>query len=212
MIFTGKRALPRLVANSLERLEIPHNDGLDDIVPGIFESAEWQAWIELQRSPRLNSFLRFLNALPDPAVVSTKISRQVFEKFCAKVTRRCCWTISNCCANSVPRTRVINLSRPPKLCARCRFSRRAQPLRSFSNRLTPRLPISTGSNTRSNLPMSRAIGRSVSMRNFHARSFCGGWKKQQRPLCRPLSRRRSSVCARAISSRWHARKIRNGRT
>jgi len=80
LIFPSGGALPRLVANSLERLEIPHNDGLAHIVPGIFESAEWQAWIELQRAPRLNSFLRFLNALPDPAVVSPKISRQVFEK------------------------------------------------------------------------------------------------------------------------------------
>ena len=80
VIFPGGGALPRLVANSLERLEIPHNDGLGHIVPGIFESAEWQAWIELQRAPRLNSFLRFLNALPDPAVVSPQISRQVFEK------------------------------------------------------------------------------------------------------------------------------------
>jgi hypothetical protein len=80
LIFPGGGALPRLVANSLERLEIPHNDGLAHIVPGIFESAEWQAWIELQRAPRLNSFLRFLNALPDPAVVSPKINRQVFEK------------------------------------------------------------------------------------------------------------------------------------
>ena len=80
LIFPGGGALPRLVANSLERLEIPHNDGLAHIVPGIFESREWQAWIELQRAPRLNSFLRFLNALRDPAVVSPKISRQVFEK------------------------------------------------------------------------------------------------------------------------------------
>jgi hypothetical protein len=80
VIFPGTGALPRLVASSLERLEIPHNDGLGHIVPGIFESAEWQAWIELQRAPRLNSFLRFLNALPEPAVVSPKISRQVFEK------------------------------------------------------------------------------------------------------------------------------------
>jgi len=80
VIFHGSGALPRLVASSLERLEIPHNDGLGHIVPGIFESAEWQAWIELQRAPRLNSFLRFLNALPDPAVVSPRISRQVFEK------------------------------------------------------------------------------------------------------------------------------------
>ncbi|MFZ0918144.1 MAG: PD-(D/E)XK nuclease family protein, partial [Candidatus Udaeobacter sp.] len=80
LIFPGGGALPRLVANSLERLEIPHNDGLAHIVPGIFETAEWEAWIELQRAPRLNSFLRFLNALSDPAVVSPKISRQVFEK------------------------------------------------------------------------------------------------------------------------------------
>jgi hypothetical protein len=80
VIFTGNGALPRLVASSLERLEIPHNDGLGHIVPGNFESAEWQAWVELQRAPRLNSFLRFLNALPDPAIISPKISRQVFEK------------------------------------------------------------------------------------------------------------------------------------
>ena len=80
VIFPSSGALPRLVASSLERLEIPHNDGVGHIVPGIFESAEWQAWIELQRAPRLNSFLRFLNALPDPTVISPKISRQVFEK------------------------------------------------------------------------------------------------------------------------------------
>src|SRR5438552_1782426 len=80
VVFPGSGALPRLVASSLERLEIPHNDGLAHVVPGVFESAEWQAWIELQRAPRLNSFLHFLNALPDPAVVSPKISRQVFEK------------------------------------------------------------------------------------------------------------------------------------
>jgi hypothetical protein len=79
VIFPSGGALPRLVASSLERLEIPHNDGFGHIEPGIFESAEWQAWIELQRAPRLNSFLRFLNALPDPTVVSRKISRQVFE-------------------------------------------------------------------------------------------------------------------------------------
>src|SRR5881227_2659616 len=88
VIFPGRGALPRLVASSLARLEIPHNDGLGHIVPGIFESAEWQAWIGLQRAPRLNSFLRFLNALPDPAVVSPKISRQVFEKILRESYRK----------------------------------------------------------------------------------------------------------------------------
>src|SRR6266704_1078819 len=79
VIFPGSGALPRLVASSLERLEIPHNDGLGHIVPGIFESAEWQAWIELQRAPRLNSFLRFLNSLPDPAVLSPALGRHALE-------------------------------------------------------------------------------------------------------------------------------------
>jgi hypothetical protein len=80
VIFPGSGALPRLVASSLARLEIPHNDGFAHIVPGVFESAEWQAWIELQRAPRLSSFLRFLNALPDPAVLSPKLNRSIFEK------------------------------------------------------------------------------------------------------------------------------------
>src|SRR5256886_5449619 len=80
VIFPGRGALPRLVASSLALLEIPHNDGFAHIVPGIFESAEWQGWIELQRAPRLSSFLRFLNALPDPGVLSPKLSRPIFEK------------------------------------------------------------------------------------------------------------------------------------
>src|SRR5262245_22592214 len=80
VIFPGYGALPRLVASSLERLQIPHNDGLGHVVPGIFESAAWQAWIELQRAPRLNSFLRFLNALPEPKVISPTVTRQVVEK------------------------------------------------------------------------------------------------------------------------------------
>ena len=79
VIFSGKGALPRLVASSLARLGISHNDGLAHRVPGIFESAEWQAWIELQRAPRLSSFLRFLNALPNTAVLSHDLSQPTFE-------------------------------------------------------------------------------------------------------------------------------------
>ena len=95
---------------------------------------------------------------------------------------------------------MTNFSRPPKLCARCRFFRRAPRSRSFSNRLTPRLPISTGSNTRSNLPMSRVIGRSDSMLKF-SRALFLRWLEETAVTFRrrPLSRRRSSVCARAIA-------------
>jgi hypothetical protein len=80
VIFPRGGALPRLVASLLARLDLPHNDALGHIVPGIFESTEWQAWLELQRAPRLTYFLRFLNALADPAVLSSKISRPIFEE------------------------------------------------------------------------------------------------------------------------------------
>jgi hypothetical protein len=79
VIFSGGGALPRLVANSLARLGIPHNDGIAHMVPGIFESPEWQAWIELQRAPRLRSLLRFLDSLPDPGVLSSALSRPALE-------------------------------------------------------------------------------------------------------------------------------------
>src|SRR6266480_3502083 len=79
VIFSRNGALPRLVSNSLAQLDIPHNDGLAHIVPGIFESAEWQAWIELQHAPRLNFFLRFLDAFSDPVVLSPSVSRSTFE-------------------------------------------------------------------------------------------------------------------------------------
>ena len=78
---------------------------LRHIVPGIFESPEWQAWLGLQRAPRLDSFLRFLNALPDPAVLSPNISRQVSRTFYAKATAMFCWTISKFCALIVRRAK-----------------------------------------------------------------------------------------------------------
>lgn len=80
VIFPGPGALSRLVSQALGKLGILHNDGLAHFVPGIFESPEWLAWVELQRSPRLHSFLRFLNALTDPGILSAKLSRDVFEK------------------------------------------------------------------------------------------------------------------------------------
>jgi hypothetical protein len=78
VIFPTRGALSRLVSTALDELNIPHNDGLAHFVPGIFEADEWLAWIDFQRSPRLHSFLRFLHALPDSSVLSSKISRQVF--------------------------------------------------------------------------------------------------------------------------------------
>ena len=63
IIFSGVGSLPRLVASELSNLEIPHNDDFGHPVPGLFESADWRAWLQLQRGPRLNSLVRFLGAL-----------------------------------------------------------------------------------------------------------------------------------------------------
>lgn len=80
IIFPGPGALPRLVGAALATRSIPHNDGFAHPLPGIFETPAWQAWLELQSAPRLNSFLRFLNAVPDPAVLGTALSRGALEK------------------------------------------------------------------------------------------------------------------------------------
>jgi len=62
VIFSGAGSLPRLAANALSKLSIPHNDGFGHPVPGLFESAEWRAWLQLQRGPRIHSLVRFLGS------------------------------------------------------------------------------------------------------------------------------------------------------
>ena len=36
---------------------------MGQMVPGVFESADFWAWMELQRTPRLHALLRFLTTL-----------------------------------------------------------------------------------------------------------------------------------------------------
>ncbi|MEP6698775.1 MAG: hypothetical protein ABJB09_03505, partial [Verrucomicrobiota bacterium] len=80
IVFAGSGSLPRLVARALSKLEIPHNDGFGHPVPSLFESAEWRAWLQLQRGPRLNSLLRFLSARQNRDGLFSGLSIQVVEK------------------------------------------------------------------------------------------------------------------------------------
>ena len=80
VIFPSPGALPRLVGDALAQRDIAHNDGFAHLLPGIFETPEWQAWLELQSGARLDSFLRFLNALPDATVLIENGSGSVLEK------------------------------------------------------------------------------------------------------------------------------------
>ena len=80
IVFSGAGALPRLVANSLARLDIPHHDGLAHFRPGIFEATDWRAWLQLQASPRINSLLHFLNALSNYGELFPDLSLDAFER------------------------------------------------------------------------------------------------------------------------------------
>ena len=80
VVFSAAGALPRLVASALGWLQIPHNDGIGHSVPGIFESPEWRAWIELQQGPRINSLLRFINTLPNRDELFPGLSMPRFER------------------------------------------------------------------------------------------------------------------------------------
>ena len=80
IIFSGAGALPRLVANALARRDIPHHDGLAHFLPGLFERADWRAWLQLQKSPRINSLLHFLNGLSNYGELFPDLSFSVFER------------------------------------------------------------------------------------------------------------------------------------
>lgn len=72
-------ALSRLVAASLTRHGIPHLDALGQLLPGIFETASFARWIELQRTPRLNVLLEFLQSLAADHILFAKIAGHRIE-------------------------------------------------------------------------------------------------------------------------------------
>ena len=212
VIFPGASALPRLVTSALARLDIPHNDNIAHIVPGIFETAEWQAWIELQRAPRLNSFLRFLNALPDAAILSPNLSRHAFEKILRE-------SYSDVLLDDLEVLRAYCAARGDE-----KFQLVAQVLNTlvflpsratlaeFLERSHAAFAISVGNNTPLKLQVPAATGRGDLNLKFHAHSFCAGWKKQPPLLARNV--RPPAIILMRVSncSQSRTRRIRNGRT
>jgi hypothetical protein len=80
VIFPSAGPLSRLVARALEERDLAHYDGLGHLVPGPFESDEWRAWLELQRSPRISSLVRFFNVLTNAAELFPGLSAPTVEK------------------------------------------------------------------------------------------------------------------------------------
>lgn len=73
-------SLSRLITGELSRLGIAHHNSFAHPAPGLFEAAEWRAWLQLQRGPRINSLLRFLNALAGRDKLFPEIHRRAFER------------------------------------------------------------------------------------------------------------------------------------
>ena len=86
VLFGRPGPLPRLVAAALDRLDLPHYDGVGHLAPGLFEAEDWRAWLELQRSPRIDPLLRLINALPNatevfPSLASSKIEHALRDAY-----------------------------------------------------------------------------------------------------------------------------------
>lgn len=62
ILFPRTGALARIVAGYLAAARIAHNDGLAHLSPSVFDDDAWQAWLELQQSPRLKVLVGFLRA------------------------------------------------------------------------------------------------------------------------------------------------------
>ncbi len=80
IVFPAPGALSRLVAAALTRQSIPHFDATGQKLPGIFETPVFAAWLELQRSPRLNVLLRFLASLQPDHALFASIHRAQIDK------------------------------------------------------------------------------------------------------------------------------------
>jgi len=80
IIFAAAGSLARLVAHALSRDGLPHNDSLGHFVPGLFEAADWRAWLQLQRSARVDALLSFLSALSDRAKLIPTLQLETFER------------------------------------------------------------------------------------------------------------------------------------
>ncbi|HZS16379.1 MAG TPA: PD-(D/E)XK nuclease family protein [Candidatus Udaeobacter sp.] len=75
ILFSRPGALARLVATSLQSAQIAHNDGIAHLTPSAFDNDAWQAWLELQRTPRLKALLRFLRATRPEIFKTTSIGQ-----------------------------------------------------------------------------------------------------------------------------------------
>ena len=80
IIFPRAESLSRLVANALAHRGVPHHDALAHLIPGFFEAADWRAWLQLQDSPRVDSIVRFMNALPPDHPLFHGLRPETFEK------------------------------------------------------------------------------------------------------------------------------------
>lgn len=64
ILLPGPGPLARLVANTLDKAGVPHNDSIAHTMRGTFDDEKWRAWLELQKRPQVGPVLRFLSHSP----------------------------------------------------------------------------------------------------------------------------------------------------
>ena len=126
--------------------------------------------------------------------------RQGFEKVLeCESYKRYCWTTSNCCAKSVRRAWTTKSQAAAKALRALPFLPVRATFASLHNKLTPRLRILSGSNTRSSL-QRRPSDWLTSPREFFTRAFLR-WLKETAVTSNTTrsASRRPSVCSRKSS-------------
>jgi len=150
VIFPGSGALPRLVASSLERLEIPHNDGLGHIVPGI-SNRRVAGLDRIATRPTTQFFSAFCKRVARSGGRITQNQPTSFRKDSArKLQRGVAGRSRTACANSVPRAWTTKSQSAAEALRALPFLPPRATLAQFLEQTHAALPISTGSNTRSN--------------------------------------------------------------
>src|SRR5581483_8667635 len=80
IIFAEAGALSRLVGQALARFGVSHYDSLAHPLPGLFETSDWHAWLELQQSPRLNALLHFMTVFSNREKIFPELRLATFER------------------------------------------------------------------------------------------------------------------------------------
>jgi len=103
ILFPRAGALSRLVSELFTPFAIPHNDTIGHLAPGEFETAAWNAWLELQENHQLGPLLHFFDANPESrGELSIQTLREELQRVYCKILIDDIAVIREHCARQSP--------------------------------------------------------------------------------------------------------------